>query len=370
MKVYHVHGIRHQAVVFAETPKEAVAQAVVRGLVGDWEHPEAIEVPLPKGYRIIYDPLVASAEQAELPMSVEEPAPEPPHIITRSGIKVYEDWHDNIVVDADSPAVTWKANRDTFGSNTSVPGMSRLASENSEDALSWNLFRTLEKIGKLDAIARSLGLDDDFQVLYWYRPWDVADPLAEIRLALNQVEPWRKIGGRFQTETDVILKGRRYLVMVEGKLGKPGAQIRPWERAGSSSVPASFEAPLRALLADRVDWQKTMHRFYQLLRHLVLANALGRSEVWNLEPHLLAIVNGLNRHARRTHADEFAHFQRCLRLPPERVHLVTWQALLARAKATFDPGVRPLSVHAAQLSHLQPLNLDGPASLRARIPSR
>jgi hypothetical protein len=55
MKVYHVEGIRHCAVVFAETPEEAIAQAVEQGSVGDWETPQATEVPPPKNYRIIYD---------------------------------------------------------------------------------------------------------------------------------------------------------------------------------------------------------------------------------------------------------------------------------------------------------------------------
>jgi hypothetical protein len=156
-------------------------------------------------------------------------------------------------------------------------------------------------------------------------------------------------------------------------LGKPGAQIRPWERraaswkgSGSASVPAAFEEPLRALLADMADWQKTMHRFYQLLRHLVLANELCKPEVWSLEPHLLVIVNELNKHALRTHAQEFAQFGRCLRLPPERrsaakgTRLVTWQALLARAQGTFDPGVRPLLAHAARLSYLRLIVRGGP----------
>ncbi|MBN1582632.1 MAG: hypothetical protein JXA89_18120, partial [Anaerolineae bacterium] len=35
-------------------------------------------------------------------------------------------------------------------------------------------------------------------------------------------------------------------------------------------------------------------------------------------------------------------------------HLVTWQVLLAQARATFDPGVRPLLAHAERLSYLQP----------------
>ena len=56
MKVYHVQGVRHNAVIFAETPEEAITQAAEQDLVGDWEGPEAIEVPLPRGYRILYDP--------------------------------------------------------------------------------------------------------------------------------------------------------------------------------------------------------------------------------------------------------------------------------------------------------------------------
>ena len=143
--------------------------------------------------------------------------------------------------------------------------------------------------------------------------------------------------------------------MVESKLGRPGARIRPWERTSRTPVPATYEAPLRALLADMRDWPETMRRFYQLLRHLVLANELCCPDVWGLEPHLLAIVNELNRHASlRTHAEEFEHFRKCLRLPAERTHLLTWQELLARVEATLDPTVRPLLIHARRLSSLQP----------------
>jgi hypothetical protein len=38
-------------------------------------------VPLLKGYRIIYGPLVGSMEQAEVPLSVDEPEPDKPHTI-------------------------------------------------------------------------------------------------------------------------------------------------------------------------------------------------------------------------------------------------------------------------------------------------
>ena len=70
--------------------------------------------------------------------------------------------------------------------------------------------------------------------------------------------------------------------------------MRAWERTSSNRIPPTYEEPLRALLADMQDWEATMQRFYQLLRHLILASELCRSDGWPLEPHLLAIVNELN----------------------------------------------------------------------------
>jgi len=347
VKIYHVRGNRRSAVIFAETEEEAVARALDQDLVKFWDQPAAVEVPLPKGYRLIYDSLLGSMAQAELPLPAPEPTPEPPHTITRSGTKVYEDWRDNIVVDAGAPPLVWRAERDRFRANTDVAGRSYLASENSEIALLWNLFRTLEKAGRLDMMARPLGLNDEFEVLYWHRPWHSLEPLPEIGQALQRLEPRKG----YQTETTIILKGRRFLVAVEGYLGKPGAHLRPWERTSSVSVPASYQAPLRELLAESAPWEETMRRFYNLLRHVILAAELGK--VWGLEPHLLAIVNQLNRQATRSHDAEFAELQRRLCWPKQQSHLLTWQALLARAEASFEPAVRPLLAHAKRLSYLQ-----------------
>lgn len=357
LKVFHVQGIRHQAVVFARSAEEAVAEALERELVGDWEAPEAEEIPLPSGYRLVYDRR-AVAEQAQLPASQMPPEPEKPHTITASGVKVYEDWHDNFIVDADAPVLAWKAQRDIFGTNTSVPGCPYLASENSEDALSWNLFRTLERTDHLDIISRALDLDDEFEVLYWYHPWDASGPSPEVRAALNRLEPWGKVGGRYQTETDIILKGRDCLVMVESKLGKPATRVRAWERQSKTPIPPTYEAPLRPLLVNMDDWEATMRRFYQLLRHLILANELCKSDDWPGEPHLLAIVNAFNSNRNGVaHTAEFEHLRSCLRVAPERLHLLTWQQLLARIEAKLDPGLRPLLAHANRLSYLQEAKL-------------
>jgi hypothetical protein len=189
-----------------------------------------------------------------------------------------------------------------------------------EDALSWNLFRTLERTGHLDLVARSLGLEDDFKMLYWHRPWDSAEPLPEIRAALKRAEPWRG----YHTEADIILKGQRYLVMVECKLGRSGAHVRAWERGSKGRIPPSYQEPLRDLLADMGKWEATMRRFYQLLRRLVLAHELCRPDGWPLEPHLLAVVNALNvNRDGKPHDVEFKAFQGVLQLLPERTHLLT-----------------------------------------------
>jgi hypothetical protein len=130
--------------------------------------------------------------------------------------------------------------------------------------------------------------------------------------------------------------------------------MRPWERAPNARVADSYEAPLRSLLRNPLDWQATMRSYYQLLRLLILAHALGKPEAWDLEPHLLVIVSALNRHHNLcSHEEAFGDFQLHLCLQPDRTHFVTWQALLDRAKATLDPSVGPLLAHAGRLSYLQ-----------------
>ena len=58
-----------------------------------------------------------------------------------SGVKVFSDYKDNIRIDNDNPALRKKAEypREKY-SKGKVKGLSRLGSENSEDARSWNLF--------------------------------------------------------------------------------------------------------------------------------------------------------------------------------------------------------------------------------------
>ena len=65
-------------------------------------------------------------------------------IYSDTGVKVFVDFKDNLIVDPDdsiiaSQAINWRYSRGI------VKGLSCLGSENSEDAMTWNVFKTLEK---------------------------------------------------------------------------------------------------------------------------------------------------------------------------------------------------------------------------------
>lgn len=68
---------------------------------------------------------------------------------------VFNDYRDNILIDCNNPILAFKANRDRYfgAANQKVyAGHPHIASINSEDALTWNAFRTLQAKSKLDVL--------------------------------------------------------------------------------------------------------------------------------------------------------------------------------------------------------------------------
>ncbi len=83
----------------------------------------------------------------------------------------------------------------------------RLGNENSEDALSFNVFRSLQEAGALGEVARLLvGADvtTEPELIVWGRRLDPASthPVPELQAALAELETWP---GQ-KTEPDVILR--------------------------------------------------------------------------------------------------------------------------------------------------------------------
>jgi len=65
-------------------------------------------------------------------------------IYSDTGVKVFVDFKDNLIVDPDDPIIANQA-RNWRYSKGIVKELSYLGSENSEDAMTWNVFKTLEK---------------------------------------------------------------------------------------------------------------------------------------------------------------------------------------------------------------------------------
>jgi hypothetical protein len=271
---------------------------------------------------------------------------------SRGGVPVYSDYRENIVVDPSHPILAWKANKERFSPmlfplhvRALYPeGLPRIGSRHSEDALSWNLFRSLQLAGKLPLVTDFIALGSDFDIVYfWARDsgqWsDKVDP--DIQECLNKMEPWGKDGTKQQTETDIILRGKHHLIMVECKLGKPGETVRAWcrSRPGMRSQYKDFVKELDVdLFSVSFDFEKDGNRLYQLFRNYLLGAALSLK--WGIDFSLLAIVNSLNTNLEgRNHAEEFGCFQSLLR-DPSNVFLITWQIIWNRLR--YEAGLDAL----------------------------
>lgn len=259
-------------------------------------------------------------------------------ILSRGGVPVYPDYRENIVVDPAHPVLAWKANKERFSPTLFPPhiralyadGLPRIGSRHSEDAVSWNLFGSLQLAGRLSLIADFIAAGSDFDILYfWARDasrWsDKVDP--DIQECLNKMEPWGKDGMKQQTETDVILRGKKQIVLVECKLGKPGAKFNAWGRSREGDIPEDYRKFMEGEginpFGMTFDYHRDGKRFYQLFRNYLLGTALSKK--WGTGFSLLAVVSKLNcNQGGRSHEDEFHSF-RSLLLTPSNASLITWQ---------------------------------------------
>ena len=140
-------------------------------------------------------------------------------IASSSGVPVYTDYKENIIVEPEHSILAWKANKDRLRHS----GLPKLCSVHSEDALTWNVFRTLQLKNRIQCLTNIFAPGiDPYQIWFWGHDASKQSEKIdrEIRDILNQMEPWGKDGVKQQTESDVILRGKRQIVMVECKLGK------------------------------------------------------------------------------------------------------------------------------------------------------
>lgn len=265
-------------------------------------------------------------------------------ILSNGGVGVYSDYRENVIVDADHPILRWKANKkgeklrpgwfSDAVQREFQDGLPYISSENSEDVLTWNIFRSLQKEDKLYLLTYPLGINMDVEKVYfWQHDADLwSDKIDhDIQGVLNEIEPWGKDGKRQQTETDMIIRGNSYIIMVEDKLGERDKSIKAWCRSGSPDKKMRSEyldymnKHSLGLFNKSFEYERDGWRFYQLFRNYLLGDVLSRS--WNVKFYLLAIVNGLNSNLyNHSHEEEFRLFQSILE-DPSNTFILTWQQL-------------------------------------------
>lgn len=212
--------------------------------------------------------------------------------------KVVEDYRERIILDADNPILALKASRDRYTnlpSQAKYAGLSYLGSSQSEDALTWNVFRTLQEAKSLSIITDRLGIGEPRGLLLWALATEIDEINAELQYVNGSLI--RKFDGAFpgqMTEPDIILLGTTGIAVIECKLSEPDkASIRLWE-GSSDSVNKRLPVYLNEiphLLGARLI-SKEVAPFYQLVRMAFYAMKLGAN--FQVEPVIASLANEKN----------------------------------------------------------------------------
>jgi len=236
------------------------------------------------------------------------------------------DYRDNIIVDKDNPILVWKAWRDHYSGEGCHSGQAYLSSPNGEDALTWNVFRSLQMAGNtgLDIVSNVFKISEVKTILFW--GCDVENHGEEQQL-LNILI--RKIDGQLQgtmTEPDLVFITDREVVFVECKLNSSG-KSSPWKASSKKEEDKIDGADKRFAIYKKMfpelvcinDWRNV----YQLIRQYVYARLLGSHLGKN--PFVVQLVN-------KCHVDKLRPYYSILKdcaAVDKNIFLdfVTWQGI-------------------------------------------
>lgn len=247
-------------------------------------------------------------------------------IISDSGVRVFIDYRDNIVIDKDSKVLTTKAAypREKY-SKGKVKGLSRFGSENSEDTKTWNLFRALEVHDRFNEYYQAIGVTDKVnRLLFWGMDSNAAKFDETLKSVLDEIEP-PNLWTIQQTEPDVIVLGEKAVVFNESKLGRDGALIDAWNRKDPFEKKHDlYKEKARPYFKGNFieNFDVEGRRYYQLVRNFIVGQAYAKQI--GKEFHLVALMSDKNKsRSGLSHKEEFANFLSYLK-NPSHCHLLTW----------------------------------------------
>jgi hypothetical protein len=251
------------------------------------------------------------------------------YIISDTGVKIFEDYRDNITIDKENPVLHKKAqlSRETYNKGK-VKGLSRLGSENSEDARTWNIFRALQLNNNIKKYYGLIGINDDCErILFWGLDSETGEFDKNLKSVLDNIEP-PALWNIQQTEPDIIIIGKNSVVFNESKLGKEGVNINAWNRKEEFSDKHELykkyaEGYFKKELIE--NFYVEGRRYYQLIRNYIVGSNFAA--VLNKNFYLVAIVNKRNKAiSGLSHQEEFELFRSKLK-DSSQCHLLTWDKL-------------------------------------------
>jgi hypothetical protein len=209
-----------------------------------------------------------------------------------SGTYSYVDFRRNLIVEAELFAT--RVIGHPFKHETH-----RFNQENSEDALSWNVFRSLQRVGCLRRVAQLItGLDIPVepQLYLWglslsdnhFEPWDL---LIAARERFEANLPIK----RPMTEPDIALHlPGKYLILIEAKFTSPNSFYADGPRKDAVSLTKAELIDLywnEALVTlDRNKARVASRVHYQLWRNLVFAESMTHIEGSSTPAYLASLT--------------------------------------------------------------------------------
>ncbi|MBI3021316.1 MAG: hypothetical protein HYY59_04890 [Candidatus Omnitrophica bacterium] len=189
----------------------------------------------------------------------------------------------------------------------------RWAHENSEDALTWNVFRTFEKVRKLSPLVSVLTggrvqMEGPIELIPWgYHNSGSWDPLKKARACF---EPHKGV----PTEPDVVLLGGSGVVFVEAKFGSPNKRKEP--DIASYEKDGFYKHHLTAARLALVPYS-------QLVRHFLfaayVADQLGLPQ--------FMLVNLVRRNSQQEARNTSQNFGQDHLKNPARFRQATWEEI-------------------------------------------
>lgn len=249
--------------------------------------------------------------------------------------KVAADFRSRIIVDPDSPILAFKASRDRYTrrNQPSYAGLPYLGSQTSEDALTWNVFRCLQKAHRLDIICDELDIGAPRGMLLWALAPETDGANAELQYLVGTLI--RKSDGILPgqtTEPDVVILGSSGVAVIECKLSECDKPLSHLWEGSQNSVSKRLPTYLKAepsLLKKDVTPEQILE-IYQLVRMAFYALQLSRSLA--LPPIVVSLGNEKNWHLEirrlgKSPAELWDFFQDAIEAPNLRKKQLIWQRL-------------------------------------------